>query len=374
MSTATRHNKRLPVVGLEIPRFGQVVRQLAQVTTSEIETCLEIQHRVGGKMGEIMVQQGLITRDDIYRVLAEQARQVAHARSHDLAGDRFPITTPFSLCMPCYNEADVITENLRAASTILPYFFEEWEVVVVNDGSADETAELTTQYAKIDPRIRLVNHEQNRGYGAAVTSGMRAAEGELIAFTDGDGQFSLLDLPQLITNLGGANLVIGYRHQRADAGIRKLNAWSWNQLIRLVLGVKVQDLDCAFKVFRREVVEQLKMSAQGACINAEIMVQCQRGGLTIAEVPVAHYPRYHGAPTGANYKVIVKAFRELPKLWKYRSTEPIAIAPLFADDTPNGAEQEQASSDTAVDQPAIATPQTNGNAQVDQHAKQPVAR
>ncbi len=318
-------NKNLPIIGLEIPRFGQIVRQVAPVSTRNVEECLAIQRSTGGRLGDIMVAMNLISREDLLNVLAEQARLIARARSHDIAPDRFPITQPFSLCMPCFNEGGVIEENLQAACVILPEFFEEWEVIVVNDGSSDNTAALTSEFTQREPRVRLVNHSQNRGYGSAVTSGMRAADGELIAFTDGDGQFNLLDLPQLITNLSGADLVIGYRHQRADAGIRKFNAWSWNQLIRLVLGVKVKDLDCAFKVFRREVVDQLAMTAQGACINAEIMVQCFRGGLTVHEVPVAHYPRYHGAPTGANFRVILKAFNELPRLWKYRRTPPIRL-------------------------------------------------
>jgi hypothetical protein len=114
------------------------------------------------------------------------------------------------------------------------------------------------------------------------------------------------------------DVVVGYRYRRADPWHRLLNAWDWNRLIRFVLGVRIRDLDCAFKLFRREVIDRLRLAATGAAINAEIMVQCARGGLRIAEVPVAHYPRCHGAPTGAALRVIAKAFRELPRLWKYR--------------------------------------------------------
>jgi hypothetical protein len=155
---------------------------------------------------------------------------------------------------------------------------------------------------------------------------MKSARGDWICFTDGDGQFSLLDLPHLLTNTHCADVVVGYRHRRADVGVRKLNAWAWNQLIRLVLGVRVRDLDCAFKLFPRAVVEQLQMTAAGACINAEIMAQCARGRLSILEVPVGHYPRYGGRATGANLKVIAKAFYELPRLWKYRSAAPLSPA------------------------------------------------
>jgi hypothetical protein len=121
-----------------------------------------------------------------------------------------------------------------------------------------------------------------------------------------------------MARLDSADVAIGYRYRRADPPHRMFNAWAWNRLIRAVLGVKVRDLDCAFKLFRRDVVDRLQLTASGAGINAEILVQCVRGGLRIAEVPVAHYPRAQGAPTGAALRVILKAFRELPRLLKYR--------------------------------------------------------
>jgi len=323
-------------ISLEIPKFGQFVRQLVPITTGELEACLQEQQDKGGRLGDIMVGRGLITRQQIYEVLAGQARWVAQTRAADIGADGFPYPTFLSLCMPCFNEANVVESCLDAACAILPAFVEQFEVVVVNDGSADDTGTIVAAYAERDTRVRLVNHDQNRGYGAAVTSGLRAARGELVCFTDGDGQFNLLDLPQLLAHADDAQVVIGYRHQRADVGLRKLNAWSWNQLIRMVLGVRVRDLDCAFKMFHRQVVDQLKMTAEGACISAEIMVQCVRGGVTIREVPVSHHPRYHEGATGANLKVIAKAFRELPTLWKYRSTPPLNVQQPRSDEPQNG--------------------------------------
>ncbi len=305
-------------IGLERPSFGQFARQVAGLRSEQLQSCLEHQRQTGGRLGEIFLSRGLLGREQIKQVLKRQARWVAKTLRADMAPDGFPCRTFLSLCMPAYNERDNLGDTLDAAIAILPEFVQRFEIVVVDDGSRDDTAEIVASYAWRDRRVRLVRHEQNRGYGAAVTSGLRAAEGDLVAFTDSDGQFSFLDIPQLLTQLKDHDVVIGYRYRRADNRLRLFNAWAWNRLIRMVLGVRVKDLDCAFKLFRRKIVARLRLKSTGAAINAEMLVQCVRGGVKLCEVPVNHYPRYAGAPTGAALKVILRAFRELPRLWKYR--------------------------------------------------------
>jgi hypothetical protein len=305
-------------IGLERPLFGQFLRQLVGLRSEQLENALEFQRRCGGRLGGILLERGLIARDHITKVLSGQARWLAIALRGDLPRENFPCRRFLSLCLPAYNEQDNIEDTLDSACAILPEFVERYEIVVVDDGSHDETADIVSRYAHQNPQVRLVVHAHNQGYGAAVTSGLRAAAGDLVVFTDSDGQFSFLDLPQLLTHLEGADVVIGYRCQRADHWMRLFNAWAWNRLIRLVLGVRVRDLDCAFKLFRRSVTECLSLTSRGAAINAEILAQCVHGGLTIRETPVTHYPRYSGAPTGAALKVILRAFHELPALWKYR--------------------------------------------------------
>lgn len=316
-------------LGLERPRFGQFARQIAGIRIAEIEECLAEQKQKGGQLGEILCRRGLLAHEQVVEVLKMQARWVAGAMSAELPSG-LPYPAKLSVCFPAYNEEANITSTLEGACAILPEFVRDFELVVVNDGSADHTADRVGEFAWRDPRVRLVTHEQNRGYGAAVTTGLRAATGDLVMFTDADGQFSLLDLPRLLVPLADNDFVIGYRLHRADKFSRLVNAWCWNRLVRLMLGVRVRDLDGAFKIFRRELVERLQLTATGACINAEIMAQCVRGGLRFAEVPVNHYPRYGGTPTGANLKVIAKAFRELPQLWQYRHAAPLAASPSNA--------------------------------------------
>ncbi len=307
---------------LEIPQFGAFARQFAKVTSRELQECLALQARNGKRLGAVLVEQGYLTTAELTETLRRQAEWAARMHSREIAPLEFPLATPLSLCMPCYNEQDVIGEVLAGACAVLPEFCDEFEIIVVDDGSADGTSAAVERFAMTDNRVRLVRHEKNRGYGAAVATGLRAAYGQWICFTDGDGQFNMLDLPQLLAQAERADVVVGFRHSRADNGLRKLNAHSWKWLIRCLMGLRVRDLDCAFKLFPRWVVDCLKLNSEGACISAEILSQCMRGGVTIAEVPVNHYPRLAGKATGANLGVVMKAFRELPIVWQYRKMDP----------------------------------------------------
>ena len=311
---------------LERPKFGQFARQMFGVTTSQLERCLQIQEEEGGRIGEIMVRRGILTLEQCEAVIDRMATWVAAVRSGDMPDFGFPRPFSLSVCMPCYNEADVVEDCLNASLKIMPHFVENFEIVIVDDGSKDQTAAIVEKVAEGDSRVKLIKHEQNRGYGAAVTTAMKNATCDYVMFTDGDGQFSLLDLPQLLQHLSDHDFVVGYRHQRVEGGARVLNAKAWGMLVRMLLGVKIRDLDCAFKVFPRDIIEQLEMTSEGACINAQMMAQLRKG-LKYCEVPVMHYPRYHGAATGANLKVILRAFRELPTLMKYRKMPSIGRRP-----------------------------------------------
>ncbi|WP_425397961.1 glycosyltransferase family 2 protein [Aeoliella sp.] len=336
---------------LEVPRLGELARQFTGVSASNLRQVLQLQEKQGGRIGALMLRAGLISEDQLTDLLRRQARWVANTRSNDLKHDDFPLSTPMSICMPCFNEAQVLGEVLTGALAVLPEFLEEFEIVIVDDGSSDQTSEVVRSYAEKDDRVRLVRHEVNRGYGASVATGLRAAQGDWVFFTDGDGQFNLLDLPQLLVELESHDVVVGYRYDRADHAMRKFNAYGWKMVIRTLMGLKIRDLDCAFKVFPRRVIDKLQLDAEGACISAEIMCQVARGGVSVAEVPVNHYPRSLGKATGANLKVITKAFRELPIVWKYRKMKPWVWDEVPADAVKapvDGPSAEAALADTAT--------------------------
>jgi hypothetical protein len=288
------------------------------VGREEIDGCLKEQSEKGCRIGEALRARGLLDREQTRFIIKTQARWTVAAAQSVGSPCEFPLATSLSLCMPAYNEAANIEDVLDAACAILPELVDDFEIVVVNDGSKDNTAEVLANYAQSESRLRVVTHPENRGYGAALTSALRASRGELACILDSDGQFSLLNMPELLMRTCDSDVVIGYRKKRADPPIRLFNAWAWNRLMRLLLGVSVRDLDCAFKLFRRETVQDLSLTSRGACISAEILVQCVRNRLKIAQVGVDHYPRSHGAPTGAALKVIGRAFGELPRLMKYR--------------------------------------------------------
>lgn len=220
-----------------------------------------------------------------------------------------------SVIFPAFNEEPNILTTLSRAVEYLDRLALRHEVLVVDDGSRDGTASLVRELALTHPAVRLLQHPRNLGYGAALRSGFRAAAGDWVFFMDADGQFDIRDLGRLLARRDGYDALLGYRARRRDHRIRLLNAAGWNWLVRLALGVAVRDVDCAFKLFRGDMLRSLALGADGASINAEILAKAFERGCRVAEFPVRHYPRTAGRATGANPRVIVRALKELAGLW-----------------------------------------------------------
>ena len=216
-----------------------------------------------------------------------------------------------TVILPAFNEEENIQKAVEHGRTAMAKYFSEVEVVVVNDGSKDRTGDIIDEMARKYSNVVAIHHGNNQGYGSALRSGINCARKDLIFFTDADLQFDLEEIHYLSRWICAYDIVAGYRAKRADPLHRRFNAWSWNVLVRLALGLKVKDIDCAFKLFRREVFKDIRLESVGAMINTEILSLAQWKGMKIKEVPVSHYPRLAGEQTGANIKVVIKAFREL---------------------------------------------------------------
>lgn len=221
-----------------------------------------------------------------------------------------------SVVFPAYNEESNIGTMIDKTIQILPEFTDRWEVIVVDDGSSDRTGKIIKQYRDLNINIQSIHHPHNKGYGAALKSGILAAKNDLIFFSDSDLQFDIRELGKLLQWIDEYDIVVGYRAKRQDPFYRRFNAFGWNTLVRLLLGLKIRDIDCAFKLFRRNVFDIVRIDAIGAMVNTDILSQAVKYGFRIKEVPVSHFPRVKGKQTGANPKVILRAFKELLKLYK----------------------------------------------------------
>jgi len=225
---------------------------------------------------------------------------------------------PVSLTVffPCCNEQDNLETTIKNAIETLQSINADYEIIIVNDGSSDNTADIADNLAGENPRIKVIHHRENLGYGAALQSGFKNAKKNLVFYTDGDGQFDISEMPPLLTLIEKFDIVSCYRIDRQDSLIRKINGFLWTKLICLLFRMKIKDIDCAFKLYKTEIFDNIKLSSSGALIDAEILARAAKKGYKITQKPVHHFPRTAGSQTGAKLNVILKAFIELFKLYR----------------------------------------------------------
>jgi len=229
------------------------------------------------------------------------------------------VVSSLTVSLPAYNEEHNIGAMLDMVREQIGPLVEDLEIIVVDDGSGDATAQVVAQIAEQDPRVRLVRHAVNLGYGAAVYDGVWSATKEFIFFTDSDLQFTFAELPTFMARMAEADMVIGYRRERSDPWFRRVFGHGWSWLVNLLFGHTARDVDCAYKLFRRTVIEQIDVESRGATFSAEFLVRARRAGFRIVELPVSHHPRVAGKQTGARPGVVLRAFRELFRLrWHMR--------------------------------------------------------
>ena len=222
-----------------------------------------------------------------------------------------------SYFFPAHNEEANLRGLVEEALATLPTLAETFEIVIVDDGSRDATPRIADELAAADPRVRVVHHPRNRGYGAALRSGFAASSHELLAFTDGDRQFQVVDLGRLTARYleGGADAVVGYRIKRADPLVRTLYAKAYRLANRIFFGLRITDVDCACKLFRRDALAGINVESGGAFFSAELLIKLRAAGRRVVEVGVPHYPRTAGSPTGAKPQVVFRAIRDF---WSLR--------------------------------------------------------
>jgi glycosyltransferase involved in cell wall biosynthesis len=216
-----------------------------------------------------------------------------------------------SIVLPCHDEeanvADAVGEALRAGALVA----HNYEVVVVDDGSHDRTRELALALERQNPRVRVVIHETNLGYGAALRSGIAVASQPWILLTDADLQFDLDEVQDFVPFTEDHDLLLGWRVLRVDPSGRRLAAWAWNALVDAVFALEVRDVDCAFKLVRAEFVKDLPLTSSGAMISTELIVRTLARGARVKEIGVHHRPRRAGRQSGVRPRVVGRAFREL---------------------------------------------------------------
>ncbi len=236
-----------------------------------------------------------------------------------------------TIFFPCYNEEANVENTTLAALAAGQKATDDLEIIIVNDGSKDRTGEIADRLAATYPCVRAVHNNPNRGYGGALQRGFREATKEWVFYTDGDGQFDLSEIELLLPLAREDTIVSAYRLERKDPLIRKLNAFCWTSLVNTIFRLWLRDIDGAFKLYPRRLFDQIPIVSTGALIDTEILARAKRIGYRIVQIGVHHYPRPAGQQTGANLKVILRAFKELfalaPDILRTSSLSPAPVRP-----------------------------------------------
>jgi glycosyltransferase involved in cell wall biosynthesis len=222
-----------------------------------------------------------------------------------------------SIFFPFWNEGKNLEQVVSKAIPIAKKVADKWEIIMVDDGSSDNTAEVAKHLESENPNLRLISHKPNRGYGAALKEGFKNAKYNLVVFADGDNQFDFSEVVRFLDKIEKADIVIGHRKKRVDNPFRHvlmnlLKIWDL-----VLFGFYFRDIDCGFKLFRKEALNKIMpLKSEGAMITTEILAKAKKAHLKILQVEVNHYPRIYGDQSGGNLRVILRAIRESIFLWR----------------------------------------------------------
>jgi glycosyltransferase involved in cell wall biosynthesis len=221
-----------------------------------------------------------------------------------------------SIFFPFWNEEKNVEKVVADTIPVAEKVARKWEIIMVNDGSSDNTAAICESLAKKNNNLSVITHSPNRGYGAALKEGFTNSKYNLVVFTDGDGQFNFSEVSKFIEKIDSCDMVIGYRKKRRDNLVRHvlmtlLKIWDF-----VFFRFYFKDIDCGFKMFRKETLQNIMpLRSEGAMITTEILAKAKKKRMKIKEVEVSHYPRKFGDQSGANFPVIIRAVLESFLLW-----------------------------------------------------------
>jgi glycosyltransferase involved in cell wall biosynthesis len=221
-----------------------------------------------------------------------------------------------SVFFPAYNDGGTIASMVITAVLTLHELTDDFEVIVVNDGSRDHTPQVLDELAAVYDKVHIVHHEQNRGYGGALRTGFATATKELIFYTDGDAQYDARELRVLYPKLvEGVDMVNGYKISRSDPWYRMVIGRTYHWMVKLAFGLKLRDVDCDFRLMRRSIFDRVQLHSDSGVICVEMMKKIQDAGFVIAEAPVHHFHRAYGRSQFFNFPRIFRVGRDLMKLW-----------------------------------------------------------
>jgi glycosyltransferase involved in cell wall biosynthesis len=227
-----------------------------------------------------------------------------------------PSKSSISVFFPAFNDEATIACLVKTALEVLPTLSQDYEVIVVNDGSTDATSRVLDELAQSLSRVRVIHHSTNRGYGGALRSGFENARKDLIFYTDGDGQYDVRELLKLYPLLrNGVDIVNGYKTKRADKTHRQVMGAIYNQFAHFLFRLPIRDVDCDFRLIRRRAIEQVELTTSSGVICVELIFKLQRAGCVFAESPVRHYPRRHGRSQFFTPQRIARSAFDLLLLW-----------------------------------------------------------
>ena len=236
-----------------------------------------------------------------------------------------------SVFFPAYNDWGTIASMVVLACRVVEPLTDDYEVIVVNDASPDHTAEILQELGLRYPRLRVVTHPANRGYGGALRSGFAAARSDWVFYTDGDAQYDVRELGRLWERRAGVDLVNGYKIRRSDPWYRAVAGRLYHHLVKRLFHLPVRDVDCDFRLIRREVFERVRLTEDSGLICVELMAKVGLAGCRIAEVPVHHYHRLHGKSQFFNIRRVLRVLINMVDLWWRLFVRHEPIGPVAGD-------------------------------------------